>query len=75
VAHTIGPASTMPTAASSQRLSSDTPEATTPQPNAHIGGNHVMGFSNSATADKAGRAMATMLPRAATSVNLDLHPK
>jgi hypothetical protein len=28
-----------------------TPEATTPQAKAHIGGNQVMGFSSSATAD------------------------
>jgi hypothetical protein len=32
------------------------PEETTPHPNAHIGGNHVMGLSSSTTAERAGRA-------------------
>jgi hypothetical protein len=31
------------------------PEATTPQANAHIGGNQVIGFSNSAIAEGAGK--------------------
>ena len=33
------------------------PDATTPQANAHMGGNQVMGFNNSVTAEKVGRAM------------------
>jgi hypothetical protein len=38
------------------------PDATTPQANAHIGGNQVMGFSNSATADSLGRDMQWIVP-------------
>ena len=33
------------------------PDEITPQPKAHIGGNQVIGFSNSRTADGDGRAM------------------
>jgi len=33
------------------------PDETTPHENAHIGGNHVMGFKNSATVEKAGACM------------------
>jgi hypothetical protein len=40
-----------------QLSESDFPEATTPHENAHMGGNHVMGFKSSATVDKAGRCM------------------
>ena len=32
----------------------ETPDATTPQANAHMGGNHVIGLSNSRTAEAAG---------------------
>jgi hypothetical protein len=32
-----------------------TPEATTPQANAHIGGNQVMGLNSSVTVEKDGR--------------------
>ena len=58
LAHTIGPASTTPTTMIGQRPSAGTPEATAPQPKAHIGGNQVIGLSNSVTVDKAGRAMS-----------------
>jgi hypothetical protein len=34
----------------------ETPEDTTPHPKAHMGGNQVMGFSNSATVETAGLA-------------------
>ena len=54
VAHTSGPASSTPSTISGQRPASGTPEATTPQAKAHIGGNQVIGLSNSATADGAG---------------------
>jgi hypothetical protein len=37
------------------RPSGDTPEATTPHENAHIGGNQVIGFSSSVTLEKEGR--------------------
>ena len=36
------------------------PDETTPQPKAHIGGNQVIGFSSSSTADGAGRAIAVI---------------
>jgi hypothetical protein len=36
----------------------ETPEATTPQLKAHIGGNQVMGLNSSVTAESAGRGMA-----------------
>ena len=37
-----------------QRSVSPTPDETTPQKNAHIGGNHVMGLSSSSTSRAAG---------------------
>ncbi|GAC1620618.1 MAG: hypothetical protein NVS9B10_02530 [Nevskia sp.] len=40
-----------------QRPEGGVPDATTPQANAHMGGNQVIGFRSSATADRAGRAM------------------
>jgi hypothetical protein len=47
-----GPASTTPTTIKGQRSWAETPEATTPHPNAHIGGNQVRGLSNSVTAEE-----------------------
>jgi hypothetical protein len=47
----------------------DTPEATTPQANAHMGGNHVMGLRSSVKAEKVGRAMQTIVPVTLESVN------
>jgi len=44
-----------PTAATSQRP--ETPLDTTPQPNAHIGANHVSGFNSSSTAEGVGLRM------------------
>jgi hypothetical protein len=58
VAHTKGPANSTPTATSHSLPESGTPEATTPQENAHIGGNQVMGLNSSVTADNWGRDMA-----------------
>jgi hypothetical protein len=55
VAHTIGPASKMPQMINPQLSNSGFPEETTPHANAHIGGNHVMGFNNSATVESSGR--------------------
>jgi hypothetical protein len=55
VAQTSGPASNMPTMIRGHRPSGDTPEATTPHENAHIGGNQVIGFSSSVTLEKEGR--------------------
>jgi hypothetical protein len=46
-----------------------TPDATTPQANAHIGGNQVIGFSNSATAERDGRAMLSILHGGLPCVN------
>jgi hypothetical protein len=43
-----------------QRPSIDTPEATTPQAKAHMGGNQVMGLNSSVTADRAGSAIAVL---------------
>jgi hypothetical protein len=45
------------------------PDAITPQANAHIGGNQVMGFSNSATAEIFGRDMQWIVPVTVWSVN------
>jgi hypothetical protein len=45
-----------------QRSAGEAPEATTPQANAHIGGNQVMGFSSSVTVASAGRAMSLVCP-------------
>jgi hypothetical protein len=36
-------------------------EETTPQANAHIGGNQVMGFKSSATVESSGRSITTFL--------------
>ena len=55
VAHTNGPANATPTSANGQLLCKGTPDATTPQANAHIGGNHVTGLNSSATTPKDGR--------------------
>jgi hypothetical protein len=54
VAHTKGPASSTPMITMPQRPVMAAPDATTPHPKAHIGGNHVMGFNNSAMAEGAG---------------------
>ena len=50
----------MPVTISGQRPAGEMPDATTPQPKAHIGGNHVMGFSSCAIADGAGHARTGM---------------
>jgi hypothetical protein len=44
----------MPTSAVYPCWTIGTPDETTPQANAHIGGNHVIGFKSSSTADGAG---------------------
>jgi hypothetical protein len=49
----------MPATMSGHRPSGETPEDTTPHPNAHIGGNQVIGFSSSTTAAGAGRPTAS----------------
>jgi hypothetical protein len=49
--------------------SGDTPEEIAPQANAHMGGNQVIGFSNSATVDKDGLAMRAIVPVTVFSVN------
>ncbi len=53
-----GPASRTPSAAISQRSESGTPDETTPQAKAHIGGNQVTGFNSSRTAGRLGSARA-----------------
>ena len=66
----------MPTTMIHQRPSAETPEATTPQAKAHIGGNQVIGFRSSATADSAGRAMPSILHltlRASTQIYTATH--
>jgi hypothetical protein len=57
VPHTIGPARITPRISAHQRCPSGTPDETTPQPKAHIGANHVIGFSNSSITgiDEGGR--------------------
>ncbi len=42
----------MPATITGQRPPSGTPEETTPQPKAHIGGNQVIGLSSSSTAGR-----------------------
>jgi hypothetical protein len=69
VAHTIGPANTMPVMMIGHWPSAATPEEIAPQANAHMGGNQVMGFSNSATAEKEGRLMQPIVPVTVLSVN------
>ena len=54
VAQTSGPASRMPATATGQCCGSATPDETTPQPNAHIGGNQVIGLKSSRMAEGAG---------------------
>src|SRR5664279_4370656 len=49
VPHTIGPASNTPAATNGQRSPGETPDEMIPHPNAHIGGNQVIGLSNSST--------------------------
>src|SRR5664279_2501035 len=75
LAQTMGPARAMPTTMIHQRPSAETPEATTPQAKAHIGGNQVIGFSSSATADSAGRAMSGILAPDTWNVNRNLHDR
>ena len=55
LAHTSGPVSTKPSASKPHCAMRSCPEATTPQAKAHIGGNQVIGLSNSATVPSAGR--------------------
>jgi hypothetical protein len=62
LAHTKGPHSTKPAKISSAWSEKLWPEATTPQAKAHMGGNHVMGLSSSATVAKEGREAISMLP-------------
>src|ERR1700754_2354814 len=54
VPHTIGPASNTPATINVQRWPGATPDETMPQPSAHIGGNQVIGFSNSSTTEGVG---------------------
>ena len=58
VAQTIGPARMTPINASHQRSPKGTPDATTPQAKAHIGGNQVIGLNSSATAGHSGKVRA-----------------
>ena len=51
----MGPARITPATSKCQRPSKETPVAITPQAKAHIGGNQVMGLSNSKIADGAGK--------------------
>ena len=82
LAQTSGPASSTPVTIKNQRPSGDTPEAITPQQKAHIGGNQVIGFNNSATTGQAGTDdgtgrvrddMTKILRLTLASVNLNLH--
>ncbi len=54
IAQTSGPASTMPVSAMRPLARIGWPEETTPQANAHIGGNQVIGFNSSSTAEGSG---------------------
>ena len=57
LAHTKGPVRTKPKKSKVLRSLRACPEATAPQAKAHMGGNHVTGFSNSVTTDKRGTAI------------------
>jgi hypothetical protein len=65
----MGPANTMPVMMIGHCSSAATPDEIAPQANAHMGGNQVMGFSNSATAEKEGRLMPLIVPVTVLSVN------
>ena len=54
MAHTSGPAKIMPVKAVYQFVENGNAGGTTPQAKAHMGGNHVIGFSSSRMADGAG---------------------
>ena len=69
VAQTMGPASRMPIAISCHWPVGETPDAIAPQAKAHIGGNHVIGLSSSATAEREGRAMQQILHGVLACVN------
>jgi hypothetical protein len=56
MAQTRGPARIIPAKAVYQFSIMGAPEDTTPQANAHIGGNQVIGFKSSKTADGTGYA-------------------
>ena len=58
VAHTSGPASATPVRIAGHRPPTGTPDETTPQPNAHIGANQVIGFKGLRTAPETGRVRA-----------------
>ena len=67
VPQTIGPASSMPATRNGQRVASGSPLDTTPHMNAHIGGNHVTGLSNSRMARGSGRVDGGAGLKAATA--------
>jgi hypothetical protein len=56
-----GQARAAPAAITDHRPEKDTPAETTPQPKAHIGGNQVIGFNSSTTAEGAGSVIAVMV--------------
>ncbi|GHC90329.1 hypothetical protein GCM10019060_14610 [Novosphingobium pokkalii] len=55
VPQTSGPASAIPAIRNDQREETATPEDTTPQSIAHIGGNQVIGLSRVTTSSSAGK--------------------
>ena len=69
VAQTNGPASATPSKARPHLPSIATPEATTPQANAHMGGNQVMGLKSSAMAASEGRDMEFIVMLTSKCVN------
>jgi hypothetical protein len=62
LAQSKGPHNTTPAAMTGQCPASATPDETTPHPNAHIGGNQVIGLSNSSTTPGAGNSGVNTLP-------------
>src|SRR6478672_223331 len=60
VPHTIGPASSTPATISGQRCPGEMPDETMPHPNAHIGGNQVIGFNSSRTTRGDGRSATAL---------------
>ena len=58
----MGPANKTPQTIKPQWPAKASPEDTTPQAKAHMGGNQVMGLSSSATVDRDGRAMVHFWP-------------
>jgi hypothetical protein len=70
-AQTIGPARITPMRTIGHCSRGDTPDATTPQANAHMGGNQVIGLNSSKMADGAGSCIRNIVPVDAKKCQLE----